>query len=375
MLVTLRLAANFFALFWVVGIYIPFLPAWLGGRGFSGEQIALVLACALWAKIPANLIVGARVDATGKRKPLLIGIAAVVLVGFASFLVLDDLVVVAVVCSLVVTALTTGIPVSDNLTLLAVRSAGVDFGRVRVWASLAFIAASSGGGWYLAGRDTESILHLLVAGAVVFLLVTLFLPAMPTEPRVSRKPAVIDAMRLPGFAPFLLTAPLLFASHAALYAFATLRWLEAGIGGSTVGLLWAEGVIVEVLVFTFASRLVGRFRISTLLLLAAAGAVIRWTALGLTTELSFLVVVQALHAATFAVNHLAAQTFILRHVPEKLSASAQGIYDALAGGLFFGLATLVAGRLYGLDGGYPFLAMVPMALVAGGVAMRMRRVW
>ena len=373
MTVPLRLAANYFALFWVFGIYIPFLPAWLEGRGFTGEQIGLILAAAMWGKVFANTVLGARADATGNRKAILVGIAVLVLAGYTAFLALDERWMVAVLCGIVGTVLTSAIPMSDNLTLLAVKRLGIDYGRVRLWASISFIAASAGGGWFLGGRGSETILYLLIGGAAAMLLTTLFLPPIRTSPRVSRKPAVFEVLALPGFKPFALAASLLLSSHAALYGFATIRWLDAGIPGGTIGLLWAEGVIIEVGVFAFATRLLGRFRISTLFLFVAIAATVRWTTLGLTTALPVLITVQALHAATFAVTHIAAQTYILNQVPETQSASAQGLYDALSMGLFFGLATLLAGWLFGLSSGFAFLSMVPIVGLAAVAALVLRR--
>jgi MFS transporter, PPP family, 3-phenylpropionic acid transporter len=373
MTVPLRLAANYFALFWVFGIYVPFLPAWLEGRGFTGEQIGLILAAAMWGKVIANTVLGARADASGNRKAILVGIAMVVLAGYVAFLALQDRWLVAILCAIVGTVLTSAIPMSDNLTLLAVKRIGIDYGRVRLWASLAFIAASAGGGWFLGGRGAETILYLLIGGAAAMLATTLLLPSIRTPPRVSRKSAMVEVLRLPGFKPFALAASLLLSSHAALYGFATIRWLDAGIAGGTIGLLWAEGVIIEVGVFAFATRLLGRFRISTLFLFVAAVAAIRWTAIGLTTALPVLVAAQALHAVTFAVTHIAAQTYILNRVPETQSASAQGLYDALSMGLFFGLATLLAGWLFEMSGGLAFLSMVPGVGLAAVAALALRR--
>lgn len=55
---------------------------------------------------------------------------------------------------------------------------------------------------------------------------------------------------------------------------------------------------------------------------------LRWTILGLTTDLPLLAAAQVLHAATFACTHLGAM-YALRAVPPGLAARAQGLYAAV----------------------------------------------
>ena len=66
-LTNFRLSASIFALFLVIGIYLPFLPAWLEGRGMSAQQIGVIFAVALWARIPIGLMLASIIDATGQR--------------------------------------------------------------------------------------------------------------------------------------------------------------------------------------------------------------------------------------------------------------------------------------------------------------------
>ena len=48
------------------------------------------------------------------------------------------------------------------------------------------------------------------------------------------------------------------ASHGALYAFGSIHWRDLGFSSATIGLLWAVGVVAEILVFAVLGRSVGR---------------------------------------------------------------------------------------------------------------------
>ena len=88
---------------------------------------------------------------------------------------------------------------------------------------------------------------------------------------------------------------------------------------SVIGWLWAEGVIAEIILFAFGVRLVRWMGPATLIALGGLAGAVRWSVTGLTPGLGILVVMQALHAFTFAATHLGAIYFISRRVPPALS--------------------------------------------------------
>src|SRR3546814_8893414 len=82
-----------------------------------------------------------------------------------------------------------------------------------------------------------------------------------------------------------------------------------------IGLLWAEGVIAEVLLFACGAKVVQRLGPARMLLLGALAGVVRWTLLAASTDLAVLFAAQALHAFTFGAAHLGAIAFIARAAP------------------------------------------------------------
>src|SRR5205814_10592818 len=57
---------------------------------------------------------------------------------------------------------------------------------------------------------------------------------------------------------FILAASALQASHQVYYGFGTLYWRSLDFSDTTIGWLWAEGVLAEILLFWQGRRLLAR---------------------------------------------------------------------------------------------------------------------
>jgi PPP family 3-phenylpropionic acid transporter len=116
-----------------------------------------------------------------------------------------------------------------------------------------------------------------------------------------------------------------------------------------IGMLWAVGVVAEVLMFMAMSRILARFS-------AAPGAAGEFSAGGaaLVAAGSFaeflwlLLFAQVLHAATFGSFHAAAIAFVQRSFGARQQGQGQALYAALAG---------TGGALGALYSGYSWNAL------------------
>ena len=86
-----------------------------------------------------------------------------------------------------------------------------------------------------------------------------------------------------------------------------------------------------------------------------------------------LAVVQLLHAASFAMQHLSAMLVLSRTIPPERAATAQALHSALGMGAPTGVMMLVSGWVYARWGGVVFLIMAVMGGAALPVAFRLRR--
>ena len=359
-----RLAFYYGGVFAVLGIYGPFWPVWLQAHGVGAAQIGILFAAATWVKVLGNPLIAHVVERRGDRRVPMIVLAAAALGAAALFSFAEGFWPIFFVTLLWGLAFAAMIPLAENLTMLKVREHGLDYGRIRLWGSLTFIAGSVGTGRLLVGRSEDWVLWLILGVLVVTLCATVMLPDHKTQPRRQGRAPLRLVLGNPLMLVFFTAGGLIQGSHAMFYGFGTLHWRAHGHSDDIIGWLWAEGVIVEVALFTFGAAVVGRLGPTILMVLGGLAAMMRWSVIGLTAELEVLVVVQALHALTFGATHLGAMHFIARAVPAEISATAQSLYAGIAMGVSFGIAMPLAGWLYGQAGGTAFQAMAAMA--AGG---------
>ncbi|OAN52752.1 MFS transporter permease [Paramagnetospirillum marisnigri] len=370
----LRLAAFYAAIFAAVGIHIPFWPLWLKDRGLSPTEIGLLVAAGYMTRLVATPLVGHWVDHRGDRKrPLLILSIAAALTWLA-FPWVHGFWAILVVTVVTIFPFTSLMPVGDALSLMVVQSQRLDYGRIRLWGSLAFIIAATTMGQVLADWPVSLLPWLMVAALALTAATCTTLP----DARVPahEAPAPLAPLMASGiFLLFLATAAFNQSAHTVYYAFATIHWKASGLSDPAIGILWSEGVVAEILLFAFSGWVVARLGPSGLLLAAALGGVARWSILGLTADPVWVAAAQLLHAATFGCGHLGAMHFISRAVPPSLAGRAQGVYAAIAVGLAPGLMTPLSGYLFELLGGASFLAMGGLSAISSLLAWRLLRSW
>jgi len=358
-----RLSFLYIAIFLFVGVGLPFWPVWLADKGITAAEIGILLSLSGWTKIVGNPLIAQIADRRGDLRAVLIAAAVASLATFALFGVTEGFwpfLVVTTISSIGISVLT---PLSDSLTMRMVATHGIDYGRVRLWGSVSFILAGLAAGWLIAGRSPSIVLPLLLGCLALTVLSTVTLPAARGPVGTVSLAAWLQLLRDRRLLLFILAAGFIQSSHAMLYGFGSLRWLEAGYSEDAVGLLWAIGVVAEVILFAFGAILVRQLGPIGLLLLGGAAGMLRWVLFALFTSLPVLVLIQLLHALTFAATHLAAVYFLVRQAPAGLAATAQGLYGAIAWGGLFGLAMLASGTLYAAFAGAAFHAMAAMCLV------------
>ncbi|MBF0354230.1 MAG: 3-phenylpropionate MFS transporter [Alphaproteobacteria bacterium] len=364
-----RLAAHYAGLFAPIGVLLPFWPVWLAGRGLSEWEIGVVLAAGSFSKVLLNPLVGTWVDHLGRRRTAMIALAFATFFSFCAFWVTEGFLPLLLLSALSSGLFAAQMPLAESLSLHMAHRHQFDYGRVRLWGSLTFILSAMLGGWMLAGRSSEIVLPISLAGFLLMALISLGLPEFSVEKKSEETGAGMMAL-LSGrqFLIFLLAASLLQASHTVYYGFSTLHWRTAGIDETTIGLLWALGVLSEIVLFSQGNRVLKHLDPRRLLILAGLGGLIRWLVLGVTTWVPALIAAQTLHALTFGAAHLGAMHYLLRTIAPNLSARAQGLYSSGVMGIALSAGMLTAGPLYHALGGFAFLLMAGLSVLGAFVA-------
>jgi MFS transporter, PPP family, 3-phenylpropionic acid transporter len=373
---SLRLSAFYFAHFVLFGIALPYWPVWLQSRGMGPIEIAVILSTGRWASVFTTPVVAMLADRRGESKILLIVLTSGVLAAYAANHLAHGFGTLLAIAVCTAIFLSPVMPVAESLTMLHAVRGQVDYGRVRLWGSISFMLATFAGGALLEGWSTDIILWAIMASTAVTVVVSACLPDTRSELVARRRGAFGQLARNPVLLLFIVAVAFLASSHAALYAFGTIYWRQAGLGDGFIGTLWAEGVVAEILLFALGGAFMRRIRPADAMLLAAAGGILRWTVLAVSTEPAALIAVQWLHALTFGAAHLGGMAFIVQAAPVGFSATVQSLYATLGMGAASALAILMVGPLYARYGGPgAYHAMAALSLAGGIAALLLRRFW
>lgn len=360
-----RLGLFYAAYFFFGGVQLPFFPLWLESRGLDARTIGLVIAAPMLVRIVFTPIIAHQADRRGALKATLL-IASIVsalgmtLVGLARN---PSEILLAFVLSAI--AFSPVLPLTDAYAISGLTARGRVYGPVRLWGSVAFIAGNVGAGLVLHVIAADHLIWLLVGSLLAAVLVAASLVPLdhgvtPEAAPGTHSPGTL--LRNPAFVAVAFASALIQSSHALYYGFSTMQWRGEGLDGSLIGLLWGLGVAAEVALFAFSGRLPAWLTPTALMIIGGAGAVLRWTAMAFDPPTALLLLLQLLHACSFAATHLGMMGFMGRAVPRELAATAQGFLST-GSGVINALATFASGYAYAAAGSLAYLLMSAMALV------------
>lgn len=343
------LALSYFTYFFSYGIFLPFWGVWLQGEGLSPETIGMLLGAGMVARFIGSLLIAPSVKDPSLLVTALRILALLTLVFCVGYWISSSwawLMVVIAGFNLFFGPL---VPMTDALAGTWQRQFPMDYGKVRLWGSLAFVVGSAVTGELVSAWGHTAILYTLSLGVLAMLLGMLLRPSiMPVASNSTDELPVTPWKTLLAEKPvwrFLLCVTLLQGAHAGYYSFSAIYWQEAGYSPSTIGYLWSLGVVAEVLVFAFSHFLFRRWSARSLLLLSACSGIVRWSLMASFIELPWLVVMQILHCGSFTVCHLAAMRFISARNGSDV-IRLQAVYSALAMGGGIAVMTMVSGFLF-----------------------------
>lgn len=380
---TLRLSLFFGAVFLIVGSYLPFFPVWLDAKKLGDQEIGIILAVPLIVRVFFTPVLSFIADRIGDHRRILIVLAWGTLVSLMGLFFTSGFWSILVVSVCVAVFWTTIMPLSEAVALVGMREAGVDYGRARIWGSLTFIGASAGGGFLLGIFGAAFALWLLIFASVCVIFASYMLPqpqgrgrlkAATVGPQIKFADAA-SLVRNRIFLLFLATTSLVQASHAVFYGFGTLHWQGIGLSSGIIGILWATGVVAEIVLFYFSARLFSHVGAGRLLFLASIAGIIRWTITAFDPPIAILFFCQVLHAFTFGAAHLASVDFVSKSVPHEQTGTAMGLYAAVTAGIAMGTATIGAGALYKTFEGDAFFAMALLSLLGFIGACLLKKSW
>lgn len=368
----IRLGLLFSALYVAFGVASPFLPSFLAYRHLSAEEIGTVLALGTAVRLLAGPAAGRLADRLRALRVVLFACTALAAVAALAFGMAQGFAPLLWFSLCHAAMLSPTASLSDALALAAAAPAPgtharLEYGWVRGIGSAAFIVGTIGAGAVVnafgpaASLRLQTVLLAAAAGAAL-LVPEVGLPK--SGPVGVARQGLLDVLCIADFRWIVLVAALILGSHAMHDSFVMIVWSGAGISARTGGILWAESVAAEVLVFLWLGPLLLRHvRPYTGMRIAAIAAVLRWALTSQVTSVTAFAFIEPLHGMTFALLHLSCMRVLGAVVPRTLAATAQTIY-AFGIGAMTAALTFASGWLYASFGPAGFWAMAALAMVA-----------
>ncbi len=240
------------------------------------------------------------------------------------------------------------LPQFEALTLNHLGKKSSDYSKVRLWGSVGFIIAVA---CLPSLFKYQSIDILPVVLLVLFILIWFSTGLVSDKEHIayqaSGQQSLMRLLKTPRVVAFLLACILQTLSHGAYYTFFSIYLEDQGYSAEVIGLMWALGVLAEVILFVCVASLFNRFSAYRLFTFSLLLTAIRWVLLGeYVDSLEVLLLVQCLHAASFGLFHVSAIHIIHDWFPGRLQGRGQAIYAGLSFGLGGALGSLLSGYLW-----------------------------
>lgn len=370
---TVRLSSFYFAYYAALGAFTPYWSLFLEARGQDVAAISILMS--LWYATRIVAPTSWSLLAARTRNPirwLHIGCLLTV-VGISLFLVPLDFAGLFLAMCFFCFAWNAVMPQFEAITLSHLVGSSERYGAIRVWGSIGFIAVAALFGVVF---DYLSViwLPLLMLPFFIALLGSSFAndyARAPVEVETGND-GFLRKLKHPEALAFLGVAFLMQVSFGPYYTFFSLYLEQHGYQSSSLGMLWAVGVAVEIVVFFLSARIFARWDATRVLILALVSAALRWWVTALWPEQTALMVcAQLTHAINFAAFFASCMQLLARLFPGRAIGHGQGAFYGFSSGLGGVIGALLAGWMWNHHGSSSsFMISGFIALAAALIAWR-----
>jgi MFS transporter, PPP family, 3-phenylpropionic acid transporter len=356
--------------FGLLGTHLPFFPVWLKAVGIEASWIGVITAVPAVTRFTVLPFVTALAERRHALRGALILTAFATVLGFAVVGSQHQPVPVFLLYALTCCLWTPMVPLTDAYALRGVMRYGLDYGRLRLWGSAAFVVGALACGLLVDVIAASQLIWVIVGLALLGAASSLGLRPLEQPAKglgtVHGDRALLRDTR---FVAIIVAAALIQGSHAAYYTFASINWQAHGLSGLTIAGLWALGVCAEIVVFALSARLT--WPPAVLVVIGALSAVVRWSITAQEPPPPVLAVVQLAHGLTFGLTQVGTMGLLVRLVPVQAMARGQG-YLAACSGIVNSGAAILSGAIYARYGQGVYYVMAAMAAV-GAILMWLAR--
>jgi MFS family permease len=323
---------------------LPFLVLFYEQLELSGRQIGVLTAILPLVTLFAATFWGGLADATQRHRRLL-GLAICGAMVMALVLSLAStfpvLVILVTVFAFFVAPI---IPLMDNSALTFLGEQKRRYGKLRLWGAV---------GWGVAAPVVGQLVAQLGQGWSfysygLFMLAGLIISVRLPISQVHIGQTFWQGMRLllgsRQWRYFLIIIFIAGIGSSLIHNYLFLYMEQLGANETLMGLALSVATLSELVVFSSSGRLLDRWGIRNLLLLALTTLAVRLLAYALVTNAWLVLPIQLLHGLSFSALWTAGVAYADKLAPPGLGATAQGLFT----GVFFGVAAATGAFLGGI---------------------------
>lgn len=342
-----RLSSFYFSYYFFVGLFVPYWGIYLTSLSFSALQIGALFSLFQISRIFAPNFLGWIADRSGEYiKWIKISSFFGFILFIGIFWANSFLSIFLIMMAMSIFTSST-LPLAESLTLAHLKANKADskYSHIRLWGSIGFIVAAILLGIMIDSIGEKSLIYALLLTQLVIFLLAFILPTKKVIFLPKKKRSIWPILKKREVVVLLLSCALMVSSHGLLYNFYSIFLEQQGYSGTTIGLLWAVGVIFEIIIFLLMPRILNKFTLKAVLLISLGFAVIRFFLIGAYVDsMILLFIAQVMHAATFGSFHVASIQLIAHFFYNEHQARGQSLYNSITYG--------VGGAIGGLGGGY-----------------------
>ncbi|MBA4143672.1 MAG: MFS transporter [Nitrosospira sp.] len=340
-----RLSGFYFFHFAFIGAFAPYWSLYLQSLAFSAFQIGVLMSLLHVTRIFAPAAWGWLADHTGKRL-VIVQLAAITgLISYGGVFFGESFAWMFTIMALMSFFWSASLPLIEATTLSFLGESTAKYGHIRVWGSVGFIFAVTGVGYLLDATDIGSLLWAVLGFKLGIVVFSRQIPEAEIAVHPADSQSVREVFKRPEVLAFFAACLLMAVAHGPYYTFYSIYLVDHGYTKSTVGWLWATGVICEIGVFFLMPQLMHRFGLRQIMAFCFGCAIARFLMIGWGVESPAVVLLaQVLHAATYGAHHASAMMVVHQFFRGRHQAKGQALYTSLTFGL--------GGTLGGLFSGY-----------------------
>lgn len=239
------------------------------------------------------------------------------------------------------------LPLIETVTLGHLGDRYDRYGHIRMWGSIGFIAVVIGLGYLLDAVSIRALLWVILGLLSAVALFSYHLQEPALVGHHSEQGSVWEIIRQREVVALLIACLGMSAAHGVYYTFYSIYLVEHGYSVSTVGWLWAVGVVCEILIFLAMPWMTKRFGLRRILMVSLLLAFIRFTVIGWAVDHWIIILLaQTLHAATFGSYHASAVALTHRYFKGKHQSKGQGLYTSISYGVGGTIGAMLSGSCW-----------------------------